>query len=129
MHQSIPSANTLPGNPRGFAKYPNLTGRDLYKSKLLRGPGIYTKNFKHVYGNINSTYEKLLTISVSLVPHQLIATTLFQSAFRHDIKYERNSFVLVVDSMYGNCVRKIVVSAQIVRELIRKDQHMNLSKL
>ena len=41
-------------------------------------------------------------------------------------------FVLVVDSMYGNRVRKIVVPTQILRDfccLIKKDRHMNLSKL
>ena len=41
-------------------------------------------------------------------------------------------FVLAVDSMYINRVRKIVVSTQIVRDfccLIKKDRHMNLSKL
>ena len=41
-------------------------------------------------------------------------------------------FVLVVDSMYRNRVRKIVVSTQIVRYfccLIKKGRHMNLSKL
>ena len=41
-------------------------------------------------------------------------------------------FALVVDSMYRNRARKIVVSTQIVRDfccLMKKDRHMNLSKL
>ena len=41
-------------------------------------------------------------------------------------------FVLVVDSMYRNRVRKIMLSSQIVRDfccLMKKDRHMNLSKL
>ena len=50
LHQSIPSTNIPPGNPRGFAKDPIPAGRDLYKPKFPQGPGICTKNSKHVYG-------------------------------------------------------------------------------
>ena len=90
MHQSIPSANIPSGNPRGFAKDPIPAGRDLYKPKFPRGRAFAQKILSTYMVKINSTYNKWLTRSVSPVPHQLIAATMSQSAFRYDIKYERN---------------------------------------
>ena len=103
MHQLITSANIAPGNPRGFAKDPNPAGRDLYQPKFSsRGRTFAQKN----------------------VPYLNCITSLFDDFL--------SRFVSVVDSMYRNRVRKIVVSTQIVRDfccLMKKDRHMNLSKL
>ena len=89
MYQSLLSANIPPGNPRGFAKDPNPADRDLYKPKFPPGPGICSKK---------CTFPKLYLIIVLI----LLAIL--------------SRFVLVVDSMYRNRLRKIVVSTQIARD-------------
>ena len=104
MHQSVPSAN-IPRQRLRFCKL-RIPTQPAGICTNLNPPGSWAFAQK-----ILSTYMVIgLKILLAIL----------------------SRFVLVVDSMYRNHVRKIVVSMQTVKDfccLIKKDRHMNLSKL